>query len=415
MHIAHRARILLCLAFSMNGGHAAIGEGRDVAPPRDPPATLTASNTTETLMPESAAQTIDYSTLSYKGCGHTQDSFSLAVVAAARLLGRDIDYQTVYAYSSNPFAPAIDRGENCGAWWHVNGAQGDRCMGTVAAALGLRATPLDLPPDGITVEDPSDVFERKASAHRKAAAGLVRKEMESGGVMITAGLWKTKTKDGFAPWHWWGIVTSATDDGNLRGACLGAHPKKPTGFQDRPIDFLGSRWVIRSGDVTMDRLHAIRTTLQQAVDRIRGRGRFKAEERFIYGLEAMDAWISQMKTVPFCEACAHAGAKGMAGCAVNNRDTTRSGAAVAASYLRSIAPESPAAVRPSLLEAAEHYDRIGVLLTPATWQAYREMLNDSDKQAAHADGVLVPAKAELSAAADAMEKALAAMSSTATQ
>ena len=358
---------------------------------------------------------VDYSQLSYKGCGHTQDTFSLAVVAAAGLLDRDVDYQTVCAYSSNPFSPAIDRGENCGAWWHVNGAQGDRCMATVAAALGLRADSLDLPPDGITVADPPDIFEQKASAHRKAAAGLVRKEMESGGVLITAGLWKTKTKDGFAPWHWWGILTSASDDGDLRGACLGAHPNKPTGFRDRPIDFLGSRWVIRPGEVTMAPPQAIRATLQQAVDRIRGRGPFKADDRFIYGLEAMDAWIAQMETVPFCEACAHAGAKGMAGCAVNNRDTTRSGAAIAAAYLRSIVAEIPEAARPGVLEVAEHYDRIVKLLAPATWQAYRDMLNDSDKQKAHADGALASVKAELSAAADAIEKALAAMGDATTE
>ena len=48
-----------------------------------------------------------------KGNGHTQDSFSLIVHEAARLLAVETDYETIHALSGNAFAPAINTGENC--------------------------------------------------------------------------------------------------------------------------------------------------------------------------------------------------------------------------------------------------------------------------------------------------------------
>jgi hypothetical protein len=148
--------------------------------------------------------------------------------------------------------------------------------------------------------------------------------------------------------------------------------------------------------------------LRQAVARIRGQGPFEAGQRAVYGLEAMDTWIKQMKTVPFCSSCAPAGPAGMAGCAVNNVQTTSAGAKAAASYLQRMAAESPESARPHLEEAAKHYDRIVELLAPATWAFYRDMLTDLEKQQAHATDVLEPVKSELASAADAMEKALEA-------
>ena len=59
----------------------------------------------------------DYSKLALQGNGHEQDSFSLAVQAAARMLGKDVDYETVAALSGNVFAPCICTGESCKAWW----------------------------------------------------------------------------------------------------------------------------------------------------------------------------------------------------------------------------------------------------------------------------------------------------------
>ena len=61
---------------------------------------------------------LDYSTLKLHGNGMKQDSFSLTVEAAAELLGREADYEAVYAMSTNAFAPGLDPGENCMSWWH---------------------------------------------------------------------------------------------------------------------------------------------------------------------------------------------------------------------------------------------------------------------------------------------------------
>lgn len=54
-------------------------------------------------------------TLTLDGSGH-DDTFSRAVTAAARLLGRDADYETVLALSTNAFAPVIQPGEDCMSW-----------------------------------------------------------------------------------------------------------------------------------------------------------------------------------------------------------------------------------------------------------------------------------------------------------
>jgi hypothetical protein len=59
----------------------------------------------------------DYAALSLQGQGHMQDSFALTVQAAARLLGREVDYDTVAALSINSFSPGLDPKEDCTAWW----------------------------------------------------------------------------------------------------------------------------------------------------------------------------------------------------------------------------------------------------------------------------------------------------------
>jgi len=408
--VAIGAKVAVAAGALLVAGAAVLGyialRDNEPKPPARPPAAQVMPQ------PQEGAQTAmkrpDYSKLVLEGNGHTQDSFSLAIQAAARLLGREADYETVYCLSSNAFSPAIDLGENCTAWWHVQGWQGDECIGTVAGAVGLHAERLDLPPHGLSPEDPEEVFQQKAIEHRKACASILRAKMDAGAVILTTGGWKVRTEEGFAPWCWWGIVTRATDDGDLRGACLGADPGKATGFRDRPLDFLGDCWILSVAKVAIRPDEARTVALRQAIARIRGRGLFRAEKRSVYGLDAMDAWIAQMARVPFCTSCAHAGPQGMAGCAVNNVQTTSAGARAAASYLRKIALDCPESARPHLNEAAKRYDRIVALLAPATWGFYRDMLNDPEKQQAHADNVLKPIKAELAGAADEMEKALEA-------
>lgn len=352
----------------------------------------------------------DYATLELNGNGHRQDSFSLVICEAARLLGREADYETVYCLSSNAFAPAIDLGENCTAWWHVQGRQADKAMNTVADARGLRPERLEMPSHGLNPDDSKEELERKALIARKKCAAIVQRKMEVGAVVITDGGWRIRAEEGFTPWCWWGIITGSSEDGTICGACLGANPRKAQGFRDRPLDYVGGSWAITRGESSPDPERLYPIMLRQAIERIRGSGPYTAAERPVYGLDAMDAWLSQMVKVPFCTACAHAGPKGMAGCAVNNVETTRAGAQAAASYLRRIAPDQTEGARSHLDQAAVHYERIVELLTPATWAFYREMLNDAQKQKAHAESTLEPVRAELVAAADAVEQALMSMS-----
>lgn len=88
--------------------------------------------------------------------------------------------------------------------------------------------------------------------------------------------------------------------------------------------------------------------------------------------------------------------------AVENAERFLRGAQVAARRLRAIGPQYEASAR--------HYDRIAELFLSAARGKgevhYAAIIGDLDKQRAHADTVLVPVRAELAAAAAAMEAAL---------
>jgi hypothetical protein len=63
----------------------------------------------------------DYSAVSLRGNGHSDDSFSLSFAAAANVLGRDAQYDKVLPLSTNPFAPAFYLPEGCPSFWHQRG------------------------------------------------------------------------------------------------------------------------------------------------------------------------------------------------------------------------------------------------------------------------------------------------------
>jgi hypothetical protein len=125
----------------------------------------------------------------------------------------------------------------------------------------------------------------------------------------------------------------------------------------------------------------------------------------------MDAWIAKMEQLPFCGPCFKSAPDRVWSCALNNGQTTTAGAAAAAAWLRRNAGQLAPDARPHMERAAAHYDRIVALLAPAMdWNGpghYCHFIGDLDKQKAHAD-VLRQVKAELAAAADEMEAALAA-------
>ncbi|MGD2175604.1 MAG: M56 family metallopeptidase, partial [Candidatus Brocadiaceae bacterium] len=71
---------------------------------------------------------------------HPRDSFSLTMQAAARAFGKDVDYERLYALSTNAFAPDLRPDEQCRITWRMRGR--GQCLDLVADALGLRVRPL---------------------------------------------------------------------------------------------------------------------------------------------------------------------------------------------------------------------------------------------------------------------------------
>ncbi|MFH0965049.1 MAG: M56 family metallopeptidase [Planctomycetota bacterium] len=345
----------------------------------------------------------DLAKLKLEGGGHDKNWFALTVQSAARLLAKNPDYEMIDALSTNAFAPVIDPGEDCTAWWHMY-AQ-DTCMDLVAGQVGLRAERPDLPPSDLTPADPPDVFQRKATKQRQACSPIFREAMDHGVLLLIDGGWKGQTDHGFVPWCWWGVLTRAEEDGTIQGATL-------NGRLDNPLDYVGGCWAVTGAQPTLSPRKADLVMLERAVERIRGQGeRFQSHKYRVFGLAAMDLWIAKMETVPFCEPCYKSAAGHVWTCALNNGQTMTAGARTVSSYLRKRKDTFAAEARPHVEAAAERYDRIAALLAPAVTGEggahYRDFIGDLEKQKAHAK-VLREVKTELAAAADDMEKALAA-------
>ena len=239
----------------------------------------------------------DYSKLGLKGNGMAQDSFCLAVQAAAKLLRREADYETIACLSANAFAPAIDLGEDCTSWWHCQAWQSVRALPIVAECLGLRARRLVVPQFAGTARE-------ERAAYLQRAAAEMRQAMGAGEVILTDGGWEVKGPHGFVPWCWAGILTEAREDGTILAAALDGH-------KDNPIAWPAGMWALSTGEATLGGHRADRAMLRVAVARVRGKAPFQRAGRGVYGVDAMDAWIRQMETVPgFCKGCQDRSQKG---------------------------------------------------------------------------------------------------------
>jgi RNA polymerase sigma factor (sigma-70 family) len=329
------------------------------------------------------------SKLEIKGDGYRQDSFSLAFQAAANVLGRDADYETIYALSTNAFSPAIYSADQYAKnYWHVQSWLGDKAINTIGARFGLKATKLD--PKGILPD---------AATYRIAAAPSIMKAMDAGKIVLIKG-WGDGM--GLA-----GIIT----DANLNGVILGAGLD---GRQDNPVTRSEGILSLESAAVTLTPHEADIATLRSAVARIRSQTPFKSTPVFAYGLKAMDFWIKEMSEKPgFCAQCMNSiqsGDKSTPNCASLTALTTQTGSAVAARYLRRIAPDFPSDVASHIESAARRYDHIVALLTPALAEtgpdSYSSILGDLSKQKAHTIKVLTQIKNEYSAIAQDLELAL---------
>ena len=142
----------------------------------------------------------------YAARGHNNDTMSMALVAAAKALGKDADLEAVVCLSSNAFAPMLDTGETCTAWWMCQAWQADRCIETVAGRLGLKIRKLGLPKQEGKWDD-----KEAMAAHRRKIAPILRKVMAGGEIIVTTGRWEAWQEHGLVPWCWAGIITEARD------------------------------------------------------------------------------------------------------------------------------------------------------------------------------------------------------------
>lgn len=343
--------------------------------------------------PKSQARRVDTSAVSLEGDGLREDSFASAFVEAARLLGTDVDYETVRVLSGNAFSHRLALGDGCAAWWHA--AARDRGIREAAEYFGLRARQIA---DEGFAGDPAD--EAGLESHRRVRALKTRAALDSGEVVLTSGGWQD------AVWYWSGIVTGVDADGTLRGACL-------NGRTDNAARPSGVIWGLSVAEPSRARADIDREVLRDAIHQIRGDSdAFESGDGAVYGLAAMGRWADRMGDVEhFCDPCQSREPGSAVGCAWLTAVTFSEGAAAVVAYMRARVNAFDPAARPHIDDTARRYERVVELLEPALsgdpGDGYAGILGDTTKQRAHADAIRA-AREELSAAADAMQLVLTA-------
>jgi len=317
----------------------------------------------------------DYSRLYLKGDHHARDSFSLTMQAVARLFGVDLDYETVYALSTNGFAPDIHPPESCRSFWRMHGR--GRCLDLVSARLGLEVQPLAIAPEDRPWE-------------------AIRDALTRGYVVITDRGWKPDV------YCWWGIILDAPAGGPV-AAIRGA---TQNGRTDNPLDHFGSCWAIRRADAAISAGDADVAMLERAATRIRGAQPPFEPGDVVFGLPAMDLWIAQMRKPAFQEDDPFSSAGNARLCALY----TCQGAEDVESYLRRRLPLFPEEARQHLDAAADEYAGIARLLAPFTVShpdmGYNVIVGSPERQEAHIEDVLLPCRTAMAKAADHLERAV---------
>ncbi len=341
--------------------------------------------------------------LSNRGDGFERDSFCLALQEAARVLGKDIDYTSLLALTTNAFAPGFDTGNDCKELWVANAWVSHVApLDAARGYLGLAVEPIPFPNSPAKQED-----ETASTAHRRQCVEMIRAAMAEGKVVVITGGWEHQ-KQWVEPW-WAGIVTQVTDDGVVLGAHLNGRTDNELASFTRGEVFAVS---LTKPTISDDQLNP--ALLQAAIDRIRAQGEhFQRREFCAFGADAIDEWIKQMSQVahfcPPCQAKASAGHKG----AMKVAQSASHRAQEAVAFLRARIDTFPSPARAYVDAAAAHYDRIVALLKPTLTgdgdERYQAFVGDLVKQKAHADNVLTPVKAELLAVANSMAAALDAM------
>ena len=334
---------------------------------------------------------LDLSQFRLAGDHWGQDSFSLTIQAVARLFGKDVTYETVFALSTNGFAPAIAPGEPCRATWRMFGR--GRCIDLLAGYIGLNVRRIDfpepppLPPrDGAGRQWGTPAANRWLKERKEVCAEIIGRELDSGVMVICDGGWKHH-------FYLWGVVTDATPEGEIVGMTI-------DGPRTNPMDHIRSYWAVTPGKRTYSHAAADREMLRHAAELIKG-GESVKTEGILFGLAAMDHWIEQMQKPAFQED----DPASSAGNAQKNALITHSGAKSAAAYLRSRAGSFHPVATSYLLFAVMQYDRIAKALEPFTvWKpedesaGYRAIMGDAERQKAHAEDVLKRVRACLATA-----------------
>ena len=133
---------------------------------------------------EADMKPVDFSQLELRGDLFRQDTFSLTVQEAARLMGIESDYETIYALSTNAFAPDIRPDEPCRISWAMQGKH--LGLDIVAGRLGLRSEALPRPGKYKEVAPPEPEDEALhaqwfADTYRKPYVPILRKWMARSG------------------------------------------------------------------------------------------------------------------------------------------------------------------------------------------------------------------------------------------
>ncbi|MCC7407920.1 MAG: hypothetical protein IT442_07605 [Phycisphaeraceae bacterium] len=325
-----------------------------------------------------------------------EDSFTVTLQAAGRLFGKAFDYPTLYALSTNGFAPDICPEESCRSTWRMLGRGG--CIDLVAGYMGLEARPIryvspprrGVVPGGRFWGTPAAA--KWLSEEMRACAAVLRTELEAEGVVVTSGGWQHH-------WEMWGIIFEAREDGTIVG-------QAQLGPPENVLDHAQSFWALHPAEESLGQEDADRRMLEHALHRIRGdREPFRAG-RIVHGLQAMDLWAAQMLKPAFQEDSPGDSASNASLCA----RYTCEGARLVSAYLRQRTLSFQAPARPHVGKVSDRYARIAELRDPFVTQGegtgYDDMMGDPLRQKQHVQEVLMPVRAELAGAAGDIEAVL---------
>lgn len=333
-----------------------------------------------------------------------QDVFSLLNQRIGHLFGHNLGYEAIHCLSTNSFCPAIQNSEDCTSWWHHPARQ--ISWDIVAGVLGLAVDSMIVKELQVNPQQSEEEFDATVARQKTEYPRLVNAALEQGKAVVVDGGWSTKGPHGFIPWVLWGVILEAGQDGPMLGATFNGH-------DDNPIDYVDNIWSVSPGARTLSLEAADKMMLGRAANRIRATDTFSSQPGVSFGLQAMDKWIRQMETVKgFCPGCFERAPDRAWGDANDNAQTMFGGAQSVSKYLRERKSAHQGASG-AFETIAGHYDKIVELIGPAIERDgsghYKTFIGDLGKQKEHAQSVLRPVKDEMVKAADAMEKAAAAM------